>query len=320
MGGSNIHSGPLSRVLRSTGEQTLDVLAGLPGADLTTLLLEVMRRRAGRLSAPDVLRRYREDRFVTPAQVPFRRLRAAEDAALSALPDGFEVLTLAPVAPLGTHSVLGPVNQDKVVSTVRRTEVAADPTNTLALEAAARRAADQPSAGVVRLAATQRVTRAQVFSGPATFAHFTLLGVITAGRDTGNLAFERQHSVEHIRFAASAIRACTGADTQVRLTAWETRHHPILDAIHAELSGQPGLSLLNHPDRPTGRGYYTGFCYKIHSLAAEEPFEVGDGGCLDWTQTLLGNRKERLITTGLGIDRLAELVGRIHLAADRTHS
>jgi len=61
-------SGPLDRVLRQAGgEQTLDALVSLPGADLTTLLLEAMRRRSLGLRAPDVLRRYREDRFVAPA-------------------------------------------------------------------------------------------------------------------------------------------------------------------------------------------------------------------------------------------------------------
>src|ERR1700729_592448 len=55
-------------------------------------------------------------------------------------------------------------------ATVRGTEVAADPTNGLALEAAARRhdllRAAPRSAEPVRLAATQRVTRAQHDLGP----------------------------------------------------------------------------------------------------------------------------------------------------------
>jgi hypothetical protein len=33
--------------------------------------------------------------------------------------------------------------------------------------------------------------------------------------------------------------------------------------------------------------------------------DVGDGGFVDWTQRLLGNRKERLLISGIGIDRLA---------------
>jgi hypothetical protein len=32
--------------------------------------------------------------------------------------------------------------------------------------------------------------------------------------------------------------------------------------------------------------------------------EVGDGGFTDWTAQLVGSRKERLLASGLGIDRL----------------
>ena len=51
------------------------------------------------------------------------------------------MLALAPVVPLGTHSVLGTVSQHKVLTAIRACEVAADPTNALALEASARRRA-----------------------------------------------------------------------------------------------------------------------------------------------------------------------------------
>jgi hypothetical protein len=33
--------------------------------------------------------------------------------------------------------------------------------------------------------------------------------------------------------------------------------------------------------------------------------EVGDGGFVDWTARLCGNRKERLLISGYGVDRLA---------------
>jgi hypothetical protein len=46
---------------------------------------------------------------------------------------------LSPVTPLGTCGVVGPVSQNRVVSTVRGTEVVSDSTNALAVEAATRR-------------------------------------------------------------------------------------------------------------------------------------------------------------------------------------
>ena len=96
----------LGRVVRRVGDLgVVDRLAvGIPGSDLTTLLLEVFRRRAGRLSSQDVLRQYERDRFVGLAGASFEALRRVENALLGALPGEFEVVTLSPVLPLGAHS------------------------------------------------------------------------------------------------------------------------------------------------------------------------------------------------------------------------
>lgn len=179
---------PLPRVVRQAGgDEVLDRLAALSGADLTTLLLAVMRRRAARMTPADVFRRYRDDRFTVPGAVSYASVRAVEDRLMSLLPQGFTPVVLSPVAPLGLHSVVGPVHQDKVLSTVRGNEVAADPTNGLALVAATERQELGPRAtDPVRLAAAQRVVRAQVFRGSGMAAHFGLLGMVTAGRDTGD--------------------------------------------------------------------------------------------------------------------------------------
>src|SRR4051812_35452026 len=173
--------GPGRRVLSGPGGTAADVLAALPGADLTTVQLEVARRRAKRLAPADVLRRHRDDRFVAASPLPFASLRRIEDALLGTA-SGFDLVTLAPVVPLGTHSVVTGLAQHRVVPTGRGTEVAADPTTGLALEAAVRRA----SASVVRLATVQRVVRAQRVDGAVMFAHFSLFGAVTAGRDTGD--------------------------------------------------------------------------------------------------------------------------------------
>lgn len=296
---------PLGRVLRKSGwPALLDLLGrGLGGADLTTLLLEVFRIRAGRLAPADVLRRYLDDRFAAPGETPFWTLRRAEDLLLSAIPDAFEMMTLSPVAPLGTHSVVGTVDQNKVVSTVRGSEVAADATNGLALEAAARRAVldrDNRCADAVRLAAIQRVVRGQQFAGPVSFAHFSLLAVVTAGRDTGSLAFERQHATEHLALLTDALRRAGARRVQIRLTLLDPRFAPIAEAVKESTRD---AEVLDDPGRQAGRGYYTGLCYKV--LAGEELFELGDGGFVNWTRRLLGNRKERLLTSGIGIDRVA---------------
>src|SRR5215469_6230189 len=127
--------------IRPEDVDVVERLASLSGSDFATLMLDVARRRAGAETPATVLRRYRRDRFVRPGGVPWQLLRRAEDLLAANLPAECELLTLAPLVPLGTHSALGPVSQDKVVTAMRACEVAADPTNALALEAADRRIA-----------------------------------------------------------------------------------------------------------------------------------------------------------------------------------
>src|SRR3954466_10828657 len=119
----------LERILRQPRmRETFRLLTEeLSGSDLISLLLEVFRRRAEELTPADVLRHHQRDRFVAAMPVPFERLRAVEDACVRALPEDVQLIPLSPVAPLGTHSVVAGVDQNNVVSTIRSTEVAADP-------------------------------------------------------------------------------------------------------------------------------------------------------------------------------------------------
>jgi hypothetical protein len=139
--GEHASSPALARLLpRIGGVDVVDRLVALSGSDFTSVMLEVMRRRAARETPASVLRRYQHDRFVRPGLASWTALRRAEDLVASCLPEDFELVTFAPLVPLGTHSALGTVSQDKIVTAVRACEVAADCTNALALEAAARRA------------------------------------------------------------------------------------------------------------------------------------------------------------------------------------
>jgi hypothetical protein len=296
------------------GSELLDILADeLSGADLTTLLLEVFRRRAERVRPAEVMRRYRTNRFVAPGPVNARALRRAEQAMLGALPPGFEVVTLAPVVPLGTHTATAAVDPRNVMATIRGSEVAADPTNGLALEAAVRRGELTPlasrSAEPVRLAASQRVTRSQFFAGPVSFAHFQLLGVVTAGRDTGSHEFEVRHLAEHVGFAAAGLGALGIDRVTIAVTCLDDASRGVLAAVTAELAELPGVHVAEAPEREGGRAYYRGLCFKVLAGSDGRPdlLEVGDGGFVDWTARLLGNRKERLLISGFGLDRAAML-------------
>ena len=68
----------IDRILTELGTpEIIDKLAALPGSDLTSLLLEVMRRRADDVTPRRVLARYVQDRFTTLPTVSHAALRRA---------------------------------------------------------------------------------------------------------------------------------------------------------------------------------------------------------------------------------------------------
>ncbi len=291
----------------TTALATDDIVGALAedvsGADLTSFLLEVMRRRAASRSSSDLLRQVATDRLVEPGLVDARHLHRTITTIFDALPAAFEVIELSPVVPLGAHSTVATVHQHKVVATVRSSEVAADPTNALALIAAISRR-QGPSTATHRLAAVQRVLRAQPF-GAVGQQHFTVLGVVTAGRDRGDLAFEREALREQLGTLVAATRAVTTFPIRIAITNLRDAYTAALvDDVRAVVSD---AEIAADPDRTGGRGYYLDLCFKISVDGPAGAIEVGDGGFTDWTRRLTGNRKERLLISGLGIDRLTTL-------------
>lgn len=299
----------LDRVLPAIGGMaTVEALSALSGSDFTSVMLEVARRRAARETPASVRHRYTLDRFAQPGRTPWRSIRRAEDALLGSLPDDVEMLTLAPVVPLGTHSALGTVSQHKVLTAIRPCEVAADPTNALALEASVRRRALDRT-GTVKLAGLQRVVRAQQFQGAHSSAHFTLFGLVTAGRDQGSYRFERSALAEHLRFAVAGVAATGLQHVHVALTPLSEAGERIAAAVIDELDQDRGpaaaaVIVLDHT-RQRGRSYYRDLCFKVNAHVCGTLEEIGDGGFTDWTRQLAASNKERLLISGIGVDRLA---------------
>jgi hypothetical protein len=133
----------------------------LSATDLQTLLLSVARIRAARVKPADVLRRWREDRFVRPAACDPRAVAAVEARMWRLLPDEIEGVELSPVAPMGTSSAVAPVSQNRVVTTMRSVEVLSDSTNALAVEAADRRLRQGTLSGLLSVHRAARRHRAR---------------------------------------------------------------------------------------------------------------------------------------------------------------
>ncbi len=133
---------------------------GIAPTDLQSLLIGIAGARAARVRPADLITRWRRDRFVQPSRCDPRRLNALESLLWQLLPEGFAGVELSPVAPLGSCVAVAPVSQNRIVTTVRLSEVISDAANALAIEAAVRRL-EQDSSAAVHLAAAHRHMRAQ---------------------------------------------------------------------------------------------------------------------------------------------------------------
>ena len=312
----------VDRIVRESGvANLLDILVEqLTSSDLQSLLLEVYRRRAAKQTPATLLTSYEHNRFVRPSTISSQLLLEIDRLAMSLAAPLFELLELAPICPLGTNSVVATVDQNKTIATIRNTELVSDSTNVLALECAARRRVHLRSAGQarqrVRLCASHRLLRPQNATGPATFSHFRLFALCTAGRDEGSYRFEMDTLAEHLGLylrLLSALPASGYAIHSLRATITDltggARHDSLRTSVIESLAAQfPHVQVEFDPQRGSGRNYYSGLCFAI---AAKDQSGVDhllvDGGLTTWTQQLLSNQKERLLISGIGTERLCSV-------------
>ena len=290
-------------ILDSLGEPAFERLATeLSGAELQSVLLEVMQRRAAARTPADVLAHYERDGFCRPAGVD-QRTSVALDGHLLAAADGFDAIELSPVAPLAACSSVAPTAQHRVLSALRSTEIVADPTNVLALECALRlRAGNAP----VHLATSQRVLRAQpVPKLPGFGQHFRIFVLASGGIEAKDHAFTTAVIERHIRTLLAAFTRLEdhgyafGA-RRVELLATPARA-ALADRVAAALTG------ITVQRGPLAHSYYSGgLRYQLWVTAPDgTQLPIADGGAFDWLAQLASNRRAVYIASGLGAQLVA---------------
>jgi hypothetical protein len=266
----------------------------LSPSDLQSVLLDVSRERAAKVTPARLLQRWQQDRFVQPTTSDPRRLVKTQQRLWELLPAQFAGVELSPVTPLGTCSAVATINQHQVLSTIRNTEVASDPTNVLALEAAVRRRAGQAR---VDLAACQRVVRAQAVEGPGMFAHFQLFVLVSSARDTGSGRTEAGMLIDHLRYWYDVL----GDEAELTFTTFSPSavRERIDDTVRPALKSE----LAEDVERTKGANYYSGTALGIGCNGSE----LGDGGFIRWTADLLGDAKERCLISCVSTERLTAI-------------
>ena len=205
------------------------------------------------------------------------------DAAALRAAEGFEPVELAPVAPLGLNAVLGRIHQNNVLSTIRTTEVVADPTASLALEAAVRR-----RRGEERRAAVRARAHPAPAADPRPARLHAALPALRARHRGARAAVTRLRAEALSEHLAVYRRLLDGLG--IDGYRCEVAGEPRLDIPGATYDSERRSTLLRRPMLQIWATDGDGVTYPL-----------ADGGRIDWTQRLLSNRKERLLTSAIGI-------------------
>ena len=280
------------------GEAAYAALArGMPASEVWSLLLSAMRERAEQRPARALAEQWERDRFVQLSYIDQRTLVELDSHLLAAAQD-FEAVELSPLAPLGTSSSVALTTQNRVVSTVRGTEVVSDPTNVLALESA-RRLREDPMR-VVRFCTSHRCVRAQeVPKLPGFAAHFRMFCMTSAAHERKDQAFVTDALTHHIRTHLQTLdrleqHGYRFPNRRVRMLASEQRE-PLARRIADSIEGVP-VSLERLEQK-----YYDGLRFMIsaHSAAGDD-IPLIDGGAFDWLHKLAANHKLVFVASAIG--------------------
>lgn len=286
--------------------------------DLQSLHLELYRLITKHRNPRNVLSDYEANRFSRPSTCDPSSILEWDRIAFSHLPSSFEAIELSTVCPLGSVSSMTGLSQDWVLTTIRNTEVVADPTNVLAMECAVRRRkltrSHSTDSTPVNLACSHRVLRAQRYPDTSALSHFRLFSLCSAGRDTGSLRFETYAIDEHVRFYLDSLTLFLGPETPLKvifndLSSGSVYTEPVTDLWESVEKKYSHARFEFEEASSNTRKYYRSFRFHIYAVQNGERVELVDGGDTDWTQKFLNNAKERLVISAIGSERLCMKFG-----------
>jgi hypothetical protein len=285
---------------------------GMAPNELWSLLLSVFETRATQRTSATVRQQWQNDRFVQPCTIDQRTLNEL-DAHLLAAAANFEAIELSPLAPLAVCSAVALTSQNRVVSTVRGTEVVSDPTNVLALECAKRlRAA--PGAEI-KLTTCHRCVRAQAIPKiPGYAAHFRMFCLATAGHERKDHAFVTGALLEQIRTQLAGLdrlerHGYRFPDRRLRLLATPDRKHVAQRIAEAITEVPVTLDALEH-------SYYDGLRFMLYVGTPDgNAVPLIDGGAFDWLRKLAANDRMVFVASGMGSQLAAFMFRRVAMLA-----
>lgn len=278
----------------------------LSGSELNTLLLSLFRHITHQKKIDELKQSFENSRFFKPSTVDPVLYKILEIECLNFVqPYAFTAIELSPLAPLGTASVLAPIDQNTVVSAVRGSEVVSDATNVLALIVAGK-SKEKPDS-LLKYACTHRHVRAQAFSNPSFTAHFGVFCLVTAGKDPGDFIFETEQIKEHIDIHYHLLKSNFSGhliSLKVMIRNCQPHYSNKLKDILFNAWEQLSIEWI---DPAPANSYYPQVQFKLLLNINDQWIDLADGGLVDWTQQLMQNQKHRMVISGLGLELLYKL-------------
>jgi len=273
------------------------LLRTLNPIELRTILADVARSRASNQTPADLIRRWREDKLLEPSMLDPREALPITGKLWEVVPPEFVGVTLSQLTSLGSGIHLGGLGQNRVVTTMRGTEVLADPKHGLALEASRRR---RNGHSRVHLATHARCTHAWDHSEES--SHELRFALVSSAPDGGGLSTEADLLDLHLDYWRE-IMGTVVPRGRIELTVWDSTLAGLIEA-RGTRDGVIVVDSASDERRPWRNPYTTAAFRFVVDGDGDEAHEVGDGGFVTWTQALTRNRKDRCLVSGVSVDAI----------------
>jgi len=283
------------------------VTSELSGTEFNTLLLSLFQARSRKIKKHELVHQMQKNRFCIPSPVDAIAFKELEIKWLKSARDShFEILTLSPLAPIGTCSVVGKVAQNNIVSALRGTEVVSDITNVIAL-LIAQQWKNKKRNDIIKYAATHRLVRAQALNNPAFSAHFGIFCMVTGDMDTGDYHFEIENIFDHLHVHLNLLSKEFKKEKLItKIYVYD--NEKLSKGIRDRSKPFEGNFKINVEDTKAEGDYYQSARFKIFLEHKGMQVNLTDGGFVDWTQQLIPNKKHRLIISGSGLEIIYKII------------
>ena len=273
------------------------LLRTLNPIELRTILADVARSRTSDQTPADLIKRWREDKLLAPSMLDPREALPITAKLWEVVPPEFVGVTLSQLTSLGSGIHLGGLGQNRVVTTMRGTEVLADPKHGLALEASRRR---RNGHSRVHLATHARCTHAWDHSEES--SHELRFALVSSAPDGGGLSTEADLLDLHLDYWRE-IMGTVVPRGRIELTVWASTLAGLIEA-RGTRDGVIVVEGTSDERRPWRNPYTTAAFRFVVDGDGDEAHEVGDGGFVTWTQALTRNRKDRCLVSGVSVDAI----------------